>query len=156
MQKTIRGAGRPAAREEGWLDLEPIADVEVTSEHPEHPIEHALVRDSAGHGWRAGGPGPQTIRLVFREPVALTRIQLLFEEHSRGRTQEFVLRWSAGAGAPVQEIVRQQYNFSAPGTTIEQEQYNVDLAGVRELELSIVPDVGGGEEVATLKRWRVG
>ncbi len=50
--------------EENWLDVEPLAHVEVTSEHAAHPIESALA-PTAGPGWLADQPGEQTIRLVF-------------------------------------------------------------------------------------------
>ncbi len=157
MRKTITGgAGRSERSAEQWLDLDALADVEVTSEDPDHPIEHALLGEAAGGGWRAGGPGTQTVRLLFKEAVSLTRLRLVFQEELRGRTQEFVLRWSAGAGNPPREIVRQQYTFSPPGTSRQTEDYRVDLQSVRELELTIVPEIGGGDAVATLERWRVG
>lgn len=51
--------------------------------------------------------------------------------------------------------MRQQYNFSPPGTTTEEQEYRVELAGVTALELEIVPDMGGSEARATLTRLRV-
>src|SRR5437867_11937231 len=59
-----------------WLDLEALADVEVTSEAQSHPIERAIIPREQG-GWRASGPGDQTIRLLFKEPQRLTRILLI-------------------------------------------------------------------------------
>lgn len=47
-----------------WLDLEERAEVEITSEDPDHPIESALL-PGGGTGWRAAEPGPQTLRLLF-------------------------------------------------------------------------------------------
>ena len=78
----------------GWLDLEAVARVEVTSEDAAHPIESALLTIGAT-GWRAESPGEQTIRLLFEVPQRLSRIRLLFREEKDERTQEFVLRWSA-------------------------------------------------------------
>ena len=67
------------ALNEGWLDLDGAAVVEVTSEDKEHPVESALVPGET-RGWRAAASGTQTIRLVFDEPQKLTRIALAFEE----------------------------------------------------------------------------
>lgn len=50
------------SHEQEWLNLEDLAEVEITSEDPALPIEHALLPDRAS-GWRAAGPGKQIIRL---------------------------------------------------------------------------------------------
>jgi hypothetical protein len=71
------------------------------------------------------------------------------------RTQEFVLRASSSAGEPFREIVRQQWNFSAPTSTREIEEYAVELPDVRLLELTIVPDISGGLAHASLKSLRL-
>ena len=98
----------PSTPEPGWLDLEGLAQVEVTSEEAAHPIESALVPHT-GLGWRAAGSGEQTIRLLFDEPQRIRRIRLMFKEQVGGeRTQEMVLSWSPGGGEPDREIVRQQ------------------------------------------------
>jgi hypothetical protein len=129
---------------EGWLDLESVAEFELTSEDPEHPIESALVAESDSPGWRASNPGEQMIRVCFAEPQSLKRIHLVFEEEKDHRTQEFVLRWSpSGMTEDYREIVRQQYNFSPPDTTRETEDYAVNLPGVKAFDLSIVPDISG-------------
>ena len=99
-----------------WLDLEDLVQVEITSEDPAHPIESALL-PGATSGWRAAGPGEQTIRLLFAQPQAVHRIWLEFVEPDVERTQEFVLRWSPDSGQTVHEIVRQQWNFSPHGAT---------------------------------------
>jgi hypothetical protein len=153
MRKRILGVNLPhtPASNQGWLDLEDIATVELTSEDTAHPIEEALL-PAATSGWRAGGSGPQTIRLVFDQPQRLKRIRLRFEETASARTQEFVLRWSDDGGRSLREIVRQQWNFSPPATTEEVEDYHVDLSGVTVLELVIVPDISGGEARASLRQ----
>jgi hypothetical protein len=51
--------------------------------------------------------------------------------------------------------VRQQWNFSPAGSTLEVEDYRVELNGVVMLELSIKPDIGGLEAIASLASWRV-
>lgn len=140
--------------EEGWLDLDSAAIVEVTSEENGYPVEFALVSAEA-RGWRAAASGVQTIRLIFDEPQKLKRISLVFEESETERTQEFVLRWSPDGGRSFREIVRQQWNFSPPNTTREIEEYNVQLSDVTVLELVIVPDISRGAARASLKSLRV-
>jgi hypothetical protein len=145
---------RAEADADNWLDLEQIAEVELTSEESAYPIETALVPGD-GPGWRAASAGEQLVRIVFDEPQQLRHIQLVFEEPDERRTQEFVLRWSPGAGEPAREIVRQQWNFHPPGATRELEDYRPDLSGVRVLELAIVPDVSGGPARASLRSLRL-
>jgi hypothetical protein len=140
--------------DEDWLDLGDVAEVEITSEDPSHPVESALLPDD-GAGWRAAGPGEQTIRLLFAEPLTLRRIWLEFEEPAVERTQEFVLRWSADGGRTGHEIVRQQWNFSPQGATRQTEDLQVDLHGVTTLELTMVPDISGGSVHASLARLRL-
>jgi hypothetical protein len=60
------------------------------------------------------------------------------------RTQECVLRWSPDSGQTLHEVIRQQWNFSPHGATTQTEDLHVELTGVTLLELSIVPDIGGG------------
>jgi hypothetical protein len=147
------GSSTPDSDQE-WLDLEQRVTVELTSEDAEYPIESALTMN-AGPGWRAQQRGRQTIRLLFDKPHRISRIQLEFQEEERERTQEFVLRWSPDDGASWREIVRQQYNFSPPGMNRELEDYTVDLDGLTWLELSIIPDISGGEARASLARLRL-
>jgi hypothetical protein len=156
MRKRIigHGPGEVAAAEAGWLDLERLAQVEITSEDVDHPIDSALI-PGTGPGWRAAQPGEQTIRLRFDEPRRLRRIQLVFQEDEQERTQEFVLRWSSDGGQSYREIVRQQYNFSPPEAAREVEDYDVDLDAVTALELKIVPDISGGTARASLAQLRV-
>lgn len=156
MRKRVVGL-EPAERisgEEGFLDLERCALVEVTSEDPAHPIESALL---PGHpdGWRAAGPGRQTVRILFDEPQRVRRVRLVFEEPRLERTQEFALSWSPSGSEPVRPLVRQQYTFSPGGATRQVEDYSFDLAGATALELEIVPDIGGGGTCASLASLRI-
>ena len=139
---------------QGWLDLQRLAQVEFTSEDATHPIESALSPEG-GQGWRATEGGEQLIRFVFDEVQHIRRIQLLFDERQRARTQEFVLRWLPDREQSYREIVRQQYNFSPPGMVRELEDYTVDLVGVTALELSIVPDISGNDAFASVSRFLV-
>jgi hypothetical protein len=145
--ETVRSRG------EGWLEIERVAIVEITSEEKDYPVEAAFVSGETP-GWRAAEPGPQTIRLVFDQPQRLKWISLVFEEKETGRTQEFVLRWSSDGGSSFREIVRQQWNFS-PETIREVEEYQVELSNVTVLELTIVPNTSGGSARASLKSLRL-
>ena len=140
--------------EQEWLNVEGIAEVEITSEDAAHPIESALLPGRAS-GWRAAGPGKQTIRLLFDHPQRLRRIWMNFVEPEAERTQEYVLRWSPDRGQSFREIVRQQWNFSPQGATSETEDHHVDLSAVTVLELSIIPDISGGNAPASLAQLRL-
>src|SRR6266853_246148 len=56
--------------DEGWLDLDRAAVVEVTSEQRDYPVEAALVAGKLW-GWRAADSGTQTIRLVLYQPAKI-------------------------------------------------------------------------------------
>lgn len=140
--------------DESWLDLESLAQVELTSEDASHPIESAL-KPSPGPGWQALEPGLQTVRLLFDHPLHLHRIHLVFHEEKEQRTQEFLLRWSNDNGLTYRDIVRQQYNFSPPDCVREVEDYTVELPGATALEISITPDISGGTARASMAELRV-
>jgi hypothetical protein len=137
--------------DQNWLDLENLAEAELTSEDASHPIEAAL-KPGDGAGWRALESGQQTVRLLFHKPLRVRRIRLVFQETEQDRTHEFVLRWSTDCGQSYREIVRQQYNFSPPHNTLEIEEYAVNLDGLTTLELSIVPDISGGLARASVEQ----
>jgi len=143
-KRIIATTFHPAATERKWLDLETTASVEIISEDKAFPIESALLRQGE-RGWRAAGPGVQTIRLIFDHPQKLRQILLIFEETEIKRTQEFVLRWSPSRDGFFREIVRQQWNFSPSGSVREIENYVVELSEVLVLELIIVPDQSNGD-----------
>jgi hypothetical protein len=144
-----------ARRDSQWLRLEDAAEVEITSESAAHPIEAALVAGDE-RGWEADAPGEQTICLRFPEPRGINQVRVVVEEHNRERTQQFILRAATGVDGPWREIARQQYNFSPAGATREQEDYRINLPSVTALELTIVPDINGGEARASLQEFRVG
>ena len=153
MRKEIIAPASPEGKpsQSRWIDLESLARVQLSSEDAAHPIESAL-RAGAGPGWLAAQPGPQSIRLIFDQPVQLRQVYLEFIEKEVARTQEFVLRWSPDQGQSYREIVRQQYNFNPPDTTIEKEEYQVDLSGVTALELNLIPALGRSDVRASLAR----
>ena len=158
MRKRILGPHHAQQRgqsDRGWLDLEQIATVEVTSEDPSFPIESAFGPDD-GPGWRASQGGEQQIRIIFDRPLSVHRMELRFDEAFCERTQEFILRWSAESGGWATEIVRQQWNFSPTGSTTEIEHYVVDLDAVSVLELAVRPDLRRPKQVASLASLRLG
>jgi hypothetical protein len=145
-----RTVGEPA-----WLPLDQLAEAEITSESSTHPIEGAI-SPGRTEGWRAATSGEQTIRLRFLQPCPVRHVRLVIEEHECTRTQQFVLRAASTPDGPWHEIVRQQFNFSPAGAVREQEDYEVSLASVAALELSIVPDINGGDARASLQQLRIG
>jgi hypothetical protein len=132
------------------LDVGQAARVEVSSEAEGYPVEGALLKDVQG-GWWASEPGIQTIRLFFDHPQTIRAIRLVFKEKEFARTQEFVLRWLPQGTWAWKDVVRQQWNFSPPITESECEEYNVDLPSATGLELSVCPDISGGETRASLE-----
>lgn len=153
---TLRKQTTPAnpAVLERWMDLERLAEVEVSSEDPKWPIDGALI-EGDGRGWRAAAPGAQKLRVRFDAPQSLAVIHLVFDEVERERVQEFTLQWSPDRGRTFYSLVRQQFTFSPTGATRETENYAVDLKDVTDLELHIVPDVSGRPLVATLSELRL-
>lgn len=137
-----------------WMDLEALAEVEVSSEDPKWPIDGALI-EGDGRGWRAAVPGDQNLRVRFDAPQSLGVIHLVFEEGEHERVQEFTLRWSPDRGRTFHSLVRQQFTFSPAGAIRETENYDVDLQDVTDLELHIVPDVSRRPLIATLSELRL-
>ncbi len=137
-----------------WLDIEAIAEVEITSEDTKYPIESALI-ENKNSGWRADKPGKQTIRLVFISPQRINQIKLKFVETEVERTQEYILRWSADEGCRFHEVLRQQWNFSPTGSTTEINELHVNLQGVTVLELIIIPDISDGDVRASLQQLKL-
>lgn len=156
MRKNVVGSGgqAPVPPLVAWWDLGRVARVEVSSEDADRPVESALLPDQGG-GWRAGGPGPQTVRVLFDTPQRVRRVRLRFVEPAAQRTQEFVLRWGPGDGQPVREVVRQQWTFGPGGSIEETEDYRVDLPAATVLELAIIPDISGGDARASLAELRI-
>jgi hypothetical protein len=139
------------SQEKEWLDLDKLAEIEISSEDSHRPIDFALLPGDES-GWSATQSGPQRLRIIFDEPQDIKLIRLVFTEDHHSRTQEFVLRWSK-SGKLFREIVRQQYNFNPPAT--ETEEYRVELHQVKTLELKIIPNINGGGAHATLKELRL-
>src|SRR4051794_27736616 len=134
------------------IDIAAVATVLVTSEAPEHPVDYAfdLHRGPGGSRWVAGEPGEQTLILAFDAPQTIHRVALEVEEPEGARTQELQLAVSGDGGRTYGEVLRQEYNFSPPGTTFEREEWTVSADCVTHLRLHIKPDKGGKPCRATI------
>src|SRR5499427_7379922 len=152
MRKKLVSAIRntDAASKHDWLELERVARVEVSSEAEGYPVEGALL-NGGRRGWRANEPGIQAIRLLFDHPQTIRVVRVVFKEEESARTQEFVLRWLPEGTDAWKDVVRQQWNFSPPQTAIECEEYKVDLPAAGGLEITICPDISGGDTPASLE-----
>jgi hypothetical protein len=138
--------------EPGEKDIAALATVLVTSEAADYPIDHAFdsQRGPGGSRWVAGTPGPQKLILAFDVPQTLRMLRLEVEERDVSRTQEIEVALSRDGGQSYQTLLRQEYNFSPPGTTFERETWAIPAEGVTHLQLVITPDKGGAPCHATL------
>jgi hypothetical protein len=141
----------PPPRRVAEKDIAALATVSVTSEDPDHPIDNAFddQRGPDGSRWIAEQPGEQTVIVAFDTPQTLHRLFLEINEPDVSRTQELTVSVSGDAGATYRELVRQEFNFSPPGTTRELEEWAI-AERVSHLRLVIKPDKGGGLSRATL------
>jgi hypothetical protein len=137
-----------------WLDLEKLATVELSSEDPHHPFEHALRTDDAT-GWKASSSGPQLIRLRFDNPLTVRRIRLQFHEERVDRSQEIAL-FATVSNSPRKELIRKQWVFSPRGSTSEVEDFFFDLPNLTVLELEIDPGRHDKKVFASLESILVG
>jgi hypothetical protein len=107
------------------IDIAAAATVLVTSEAADHPIDNVFdtQRGPGGSRWLANEPGEQVLMLVFDTPQTIRHISLEIEEREVSRAQE--LQWSVSCdeGQSYREVLRQEYNFSPPGTTFEKEEW---------------------------------
>jgi hypothetical protein len=151
-KQIIKGLPAASTPMSGEIDVAAVATVLVTSEDPGHPVDHAFDdrRGPGGSRWVAGEPGEQTVVLAFDAPQTIRRVVLEVEEHEDARTQEVQLAVSVDGGQTYRELVRQEYNFSPPGTTFEREDWAVTAEGVTHLRLWVKPDKGGKPCRATI------
>jgi hypothetical protein len=148
----LREAPAVSARHPDDKDIASIATVLITSETSEHPIDNVFddQRGPGGSRWVGAEPGEQTLILMFDTPQTIRHIRLEIEEQEVSRTQELSLALSHDGGHTYQTLLRQEYNFSPPGTTFEREEWEVTAEGVTHLRLVIRPDKGGKPCRATL------
>lgn len=156
MRKRITSSVQPETADDGqeWLNLAELAEVEITSEDADHPIEEAFQPERSG--WRASVSGRQIIRLRFDSPQTIKRIRIQFVEPTAKRTQEFVISWAPEDEKSYREIIRQQWNFSPDSATHEVEDIHIELTGVKLIELIITPDISSAFSFASLARLQIG
>ncbi len=148
LRKQILKPAPPA----GGKNIAALATVLVTSEAPDHPVDHVFDSQGGpgGSRWVAAEPGEQTLILAFDTPQTLRKVTLEVEEQEVSRTQELQLSVSYDGGKTYQELLRQEYHFSPPGTTFEREEWSLAAEGITHLRLWIKPDKGGRPCRATL------
>jgi hypothetical protein len=137
---------------EGEISIPDVATIQVTSEEANHPIDNVFDhnRGRGGTRWIAAEPGEQTMILVFDRPQTIRKIGVEIEELAVSRTQELSISLSSDGGRTYQELVRQEFNFSPPGTTFERELWAASGVAATHLRLEIKPDKGGRVGRATL------
>jgi hypothetical protein len=143
---------RESAFLEGEISIADVATVQVTSEEADHPIDHAFDqnRGPGGSRWIAAQSGEQTVILLFDRPQTIRKIGVEVEELAVSRTQELSVSVSSDGGRTYRELVRQEFNFSPPGTSFERELWSTSAGAVTHLRLEIKPDKGGRVGRATL------
>jgi hypothetical protein len=134
------------------LEIRAIATAWISSEAPDHPIENAFDGDRGPGGsyWLATQPGEQQLILEFDQPQTFGKIIIEVEELTVSRSQELRIAISQDQGQSYQEIHRQDYNFSPPGTTFEREAWQVQAEQVTHVRLDIKPDKGDRSCFASL------
>jgi hypothetical protein len=137
---------------QGEISIADTATVLVTSELLDHPIDFICdgQRGPGSTRWIAEQPGDQTVVLAFDAPQTLHAVSLEVEENDVNRTQEITLATSQDKGQTYREMLRQEYNFSPPGTTFQHERWRVPAEGITNLRLWIRPDKGGKPSRATI------
>ncbi len=141
-----------AASKADAKDIASIATVLVTSELPDHPVDHLFdARDGrGGTRWVAAADGEQAVIVAFDTPQAIREVSLEVEELDTSRTQALVLSLSRDGGRTYREVLRQEFTFSPPGTTFERESWTVPAEGVTHVRVVIQPDKGNAPRRATL------
>jgi hypothetical protein len=133
-------------------DIPALATVLITSEAPDHPIDHAF--DSrggrTGTRWMAAADGEQTVIVAFDTPQTIRQVIVEVEETSTSRTQVLSISVSEDGGQTFREQVRQEFNFSPPGTIFEREEWSIAAQAITHLRVVIQPDKGGARGRATL------
>jgi len=129
-----------------------LATVLVTSESPDHPVDHLFDAQDrpGGTRWIAAADGEQTLIVAFDAPQTIREVSLEAEERQASRTQVLTLSLSRDGGRTYFELLRQEFTFSPSGATFERETWAVPAEGVTHLRFVIQPDKGHTPCRATL------
>jgi hypothetical protein len=94
----------------GEIDIAAVAIVIVTSETPEHPVDHACDehRGQGGTRWIAGEPGEQVMILALDTPQTIRHVSLEVQEPEVPRTQELQLSLSCDGGRTYRELSHEE------------------------------------------------
>jgi len=149
-KQLIQPADRRALQ--GEISIPDTATVLVTSERLDHPIDDICdgQRGPGSTRWIAGQPGDQTVIIAFDTARDIQAVSLEIEEKEVGRTQELTLSTSRDGGQTYREVLRQEFNFSPPGTTFEHEEWRLAAEGITHIRVWIRPDKGGSPCYATM------
>jgi len=152
LRKEILRTDRVSNDRGAEIDIAARATVLVTSEDPDHPIDHAFdgQRGPGASRWISGASGPQTVVVAFDAPQTIRALLVEIDEPDTARTQEMEVSISTDGGATYRHVLRQEYNFSPPETSYEHERWSVVADGVTHVRLTIKPDKGGRACRATL------
>lgn len=152
LRKRIVNTVPTAQHNNAALDIAAVATVIVTSEDPAHPIDNVFDNhdEPGAHRWVAADTGEQYLILDFDKRQTIRQITLVIDETAVQRSQELTISISSDGGRTYQELIRQEYNFSPPGTTRERETWSVSAESISHLCLQIKPDKGGKPSHATL------
>jgi hypothetical protein len=128
----------------GTKDIATIATVLVTSELPDHPVDHVFDAHNGRGGtrWVAADDGEQTVIVAFDTPQQIREVSLEIEEPDTSRTQALILSLSRDGGRTYREVLRQEFTFSPPGTPFEREKWAVSADDVTHLLVGIRPTRG--------------
>ena len=125
------------------IPISSVATVLVSSEAPEHPIDHAFdgQRGPGATRWIAAQPGEQQLIIAFDTPQTIRHIIVEVEEREAWRTQELQLSVSSNGGETYRQLRCQEFTFH-PGATWECEHWAVAEYHVTHVKLAIKPDKG--------------
>jgi hypothetical protein len=139
------------ARRSDVKDIPALATVLVTSEAPDHPVDHLFdaTDGPGGTRWIAAADGEQTLVLAFDAPQSIRAVGIEAEEPSASRTNVLTISLSDDGGRTYRERIRQEFNFS-PGTAFEREEWSIPAEGVTHVRVVIQPDKGNAPHRATL------
>src|SRR5687768_15853714 len=93
------------------ISIADTATLLVTSELPDHPIDHICdgQRGPGSTRWIAGQAGDQTVILAFDAARNINTVGLEIEEREVSRTQELTLATSRDGGQTYREVLRQEF-----------------------------------------------
>jgi hypothetical protein len=151
MRKKLVSAIRntDAASRHEWLELEQVACVEVSSEAEGYPVEGALL-DVGQRGWRASEPGMQTIRLLFDHPQTIRAVRAVFKEEESAHPGVRAAM-AAGRNRRLEGCRPAAVEFQSAANSDRMRKYKVDLPSAGGLEISICPNISGGNTRASLE-----